>query len=198
MIRKTQNILSILLLASLMTSCGKATDDIIKTWDGFGDGMSIVHSDFSAKRNQNEKEAEFTVYFGAGKGFTKDWKEDLCGCNPGYGIFAIRRQIYDEQSVIDTQYTFIPDFPDDEKYAIICDNSDHILDVTRIKYKYSLIMTFDFSTLSFSKGKIRYSLCYYDDVNQQEFKSNVYSYGISRPNPINFERKDGIVTFSRK
>lgn len=198
MIRKVRNIMCILLLASLMTSCGKATDDIIKTWDGFGDGMSIVHSDFSAKRNQNEKEAEFTVYFGAGKGFTRYWNEDRYGCNPGYGTFAIRRQIYDEQSVIDTQYTFITDFPDDEKYAIICDNSDHILDVTRIEYKYSLIMTFDFSTLSFSKGKIGYSLCYYDDVNQQEFKSNVYSYGISWPNPINFERKDGIVTFSRK
>lgn len=44
-------------------------------------------------KNKQSLNATFDVYVGARKGFSVDWKNNLWGCNPGYGKFAINREI---------------------------------------------------------------------------------------------------------
>lgn len=56
--------------------------------------------------------------------------------------------------------------------------------------------TFDFSALDIPKGKIAFSMIYYDDKNIKPCEGNVYLYGIDRRSENDFEIKGEYVVFS--
>lgn len=158
---------------------------------------SQVSLSFKTKIKQSLN-ATFDVYVGARKGFANDWENDLWGCNPGYGAFAIYRVIEDEAgNEIQDDYIILDDFPNDEKYPLTYETIEGTCDGVIMHYEGFVTDTFDFSRIDAIKGRIVYFICYYGDINQKEFAGNCYLYGISWGGKLNFEKNDDTVTFSK-
>ena len=148
-------------------------------------------------KNKQSLNATFDVYVGARKGFFEDWKNDLWGCNPGYGKFAINREIKTEaDETFKNDYMIIDDFPNEEKYLLTYETIEGTVDGVIPHYSGHIADAFDFSSINLMKGKIGYFIVYYDDINKKPFDENVYQYGIYWGGTMNFEKNDGKIVFS--
>ncbi len=148
-------------------------------------------------KNKQSLNATFDVYVGTRKGFSEDWKNDLWGCNPGYGKFAINREIKTEAGeTFKNDYMIIDDFPNEEKYLLTYETIEGTVDGVIPHYSGYIEDTFDFSSIDLAKGKIGYFIVYYDDINKKPFEENVYQYGIYWGGTMNFEKTDGEIVFS--
>ena len=148
-------------------------------------------------KNKQSLNATFDVYVGTRKGFSEDWKNDLWGCNPGYGKFAINREIKTEaDETFKNDYMIIDDFPNEEKYLLTYETIEGTVDGVIPHYSGYIEDMFDFSSIDLAKGKIGYFIVYYDDINKKPFEENVYQYGIYWGGTMNFEKTDGEIVFS--
>lgn len=148
-------------------------------------------------KNKQSLNATFDVYVGARKGFSVDWKNNLWGCNPGYGKFAINREIKTEaDEMFKNDYMIIDDFPNEEKYLLTYETIEGTVDGVIPHYSGHIADGFDFSTIDLAKGKIGYFIVYYDDINKKPIEENVYQYGIYWGGTMNFEKTDGEIVFS--
>lgn len=162
---------------------------------GPSNATSQVGLAFKAEKEQSLN-ATFNVYVGARKGFAEDWQNDLWGCNPGHGKFAINRVIEDEKSnEIKNDFIVLDDFPDDEKYPLTYETIEGTIDGVVMHYEGFVVDTYDFSSIDVSKGSIGYYICYYDDINQMPFEGDYYLYGVSWGGKLNFEKKDENIVF---
>lgn len=151
---------------------------------------------FTSKSKQSLN-AAFDVYVGARKGFSEDWENDLWGCNPGYGKFAINREIKTEAGeTFKNDYMIIDDFPNEEKYLLTYETIEGTVDGVIPHYSGYIEDTFDFSSIDLAKGKIGYHIVFYDDINQKLFDENVYLYGIYWVGTMNFEKVNEEVVLS--
>lgn len=108
---------------------------------------------FTSKSKQSLN-AAFDVYVGARKGFSEDWENDLWGCNPGYGKFAINREIKTEAGeTFKNDYMIIDDFPNEEKYLLTYETIEGTVDGVITHYSGYIEDTFDFSSIDLAKGK---------------------------------------------
>lgn len=186
-----------------LISCnnGQAENFFIKV--GFNEfyGTSYPISQVGLAFIGNKKQslnASFDVYIGARKGFVDDWENNLWGCNPGYGKFAINRVIEDEDgNELQNNFIMLDDFPNNEKYILNYEKIEGTADGIIMQYEDFVKNTIDFSTINIVKGKVGYYICYYDDINNKIFEENYYLYGISWGGEINFEKKDDFVIFSK-
>lgn len=166
-------------------------------YHGLSNPTSQVGLAFKTEKEQSLK-AIFNVYIGARKGFAEAWQNDLWGCNPGYGEFAINRVIEDEiGNELESDFIVLSDFPNDEKYPLTYETIEGTIDGVIMHYKGFVINTTDFGLIDASKGSIGYYICYYDNINQKPFEGNYYSYGISWGGKLNFEKNDEIIIFSK-
>lgn len=149
--------------------------------------------------NEQSLNATFNVYVGARKGFVEDWRNDLWGCNPGYGKFAINKVIEDEAgNELQSDYIVLDDFPNDEKYPLTYETIEGTTDGVIMHYEGFVTNTIDFGLIDALKGSIGYYICYYDDGNSRVFDENVYLYGISWGGKLSFEKNDKSVIFSKQ
>lgn len=124
-------------------------------------------------------------------------ENDLWGCNPGYGKFAINREIKTEAGeTFKNDYMIIDDFPNEEKYLLTYETIEGTVDGVIPHYRGYIEDTFDFSSIDLAKGKIGYHIVFYDDINQKLFDENVYLYGIYWGGTMNFEKVNEEVVLS--
>lgn len=162
---------------------------------GASNPTSQVGLAFKAQKEQSLN-ATFNVYIGARKGFVEDWRNDLWGCNPGRGKFAINRVIEDEAgNEIKNDFIVLDDFPNDEKYPLTYEAIEGTLDGVAMHFEGFVVDTCNFSSIDALKGSIGYYICYYDDINQRPFEGDYYLYGVSWGGKLNFEKKDENIVF---
>ena len=196
-------LLALIAIASLLVGCNNVNKDKyilvgFNKFYGSSNPTSQVGLAFRVEREQSLN-ATFDVYFGARKGFTEDWKNDLWECNPGYGTFAINRIIEDEAGKeIQSDFIILEDFPNDEKYPLTYETIEGTVDGVIMHYEGYMTNTFNFTSIETLKGSIGYYICYYDDVNQKPFEGDYYLYGISWGGKLNFEKNDNFVIFDKK
>lgn len=207
-------------LASFLTSCISRNADVGVSSDRNVSSSlvsvgEIFHSDayvysgneiqpqvaltFAAKKKQ-PLNASFDIYPAARQGFLQDWEEDVWKCNPGYGKFAVKREIHDENgNLLRQDYYILDGFPSDEKfvldYQIVKGRVEGMDDVV-LHFTDYIVNTFDFSSLDVSKGTIAFFIVYFDDRNNKPFETNVYQYGIDWGDEAGFEISGEEVTFS--
>ena len=190
-------LLALIAIASLLVGCNNVNKDKyilvgFNKFYGSSNPTSQVGLAFRVEREQS-------LYFGARKGFTEDWKNDLWECNPGYGTFAINRIIEDEAGKeIQSDFIILEDFPNDEKYPLTYETIEGTVDGVIMHYEGYMTNTFNFTSIETLKGSIGYYICYYDDVNQKPFEGDYYLYGISWGGKLNFEKNDNFVIFDKK
>lgn len=161
----------------------------------YNNPTSQVGLAFKAKKEQSLN-ATFNVYVGARRGFAEDWRNDLWGCNPGHGKFAINRVVADEaDNEIKNDFIVLDDFPDDKKYPLTYETIEGTSDGVVMHFEGFVVNTYDFSSVDALKGSIGYYICYYDDINQRPFEGDYYLYGISWGGKLSFEKKDGNIVF---
>lgn len=195
-------IINLLLLLPLITSCSNNIDEYISAGLSIYSGnclpTSRVAIALKAKRVQ-PLDSTFEIYVGAIKGFSEAWKNDEFECNPGYGTFAINRVIFkNKYKTISESYTMLYDFPNDDKYPMKIE----VIQSNPYRYRKTfstyIPFTYDFSLLELDEGIIAYYICYYDDINNKEFETNVYKYGIDNGQCFRFKKnsENNNITFS--
>ncbi|MDL2292560.1 hypothetical protein LJC17_03110 [Acholeplasma sp. OttesenSCG-928-E16] len=195
---KVEFMLSCLCLLTLCSCDSNNVDEV-----SFGFETKYYHQAITSRVSLGAKalksqdiKSKFTISFGAVEGFEKDWNDDLFECNPGYGTFAIQREIRTKNEfVIQTDYKFLPDFPSDEKYLLEQISIPDTMDGYVSSYSYSFEDEFDFSLVDLEQGYINYAILYYDDIKEQPFEDNVYLYGIDWGGKFSFNKKGSIVEF---
>jgi hypothetical protein len=209
-----------IVVTCFLTGCTPGSSDVGVSSDrnvisSLVSGDEIFHSDayvysgnevqpqvaltFAAKKKQ-PLNASFDIYPAARQGFLQDWEEDVWKCNPGYGKFAVEREISDENGKLLRQDYYILDgFPSDGKFVLdyqIVKGQVEGMDDVVLHFTDYIVNTFDFSSLDVSKGKIAFFIVYFDDRNNQPFETNVYQYGIDWGDEAGFEISGEEVTFS--
>ena len=148
-------------------------------------------------KNKQDVNATFYVYVGTRKGFSEDWENNLWDCNPGYGKFAINREIKSETGeTLLNDYMILDDFTNEEKYLLTYEAIEGMPDALIPHYSGYIEDTFDFSFIDLAKGKIGYYIVYYDDINKKPFDENVYQYGIYWGGTMNIEIVNEEIVFS--
>lgn len=189
-----KEMITLMYMSTLFTSCNQKSK-IVSCGLDMVSATSQVSLAFSTERYQS-KLSTFKIYIGAIDDFKENWDNDLWGCNPGYGTFAINRMVRDiNEQTIKNDYFILDDFPDYEKYPLKSKAIENIGDVVIPIYTGYIFNTFDFDTISLEEGIISYLIVYYDDVNSKEFEENVYLYGIDWGGSLMFEKNDNGITF---
>jgi hypothetical protein len=200
---KTIKLLTLISGAIMFVSCSnnQPTNPFIEV--GFneyhGSSCPTVQVGLAFKGEKEQAlDATFNVYLGARKGFAEDWQNDLWGCNPGYGKFAINRVIEDEAgNEVKSDFLILDDFPNDEKYPLIYEPIEGTVDGVILHYEGFIVSNFDFTAIDIIKGSIGYYILYYDDIDQKPFVGSYYLYGISWGGKVNFTKNDEGVSFSK-
>ena len=196
-----KRIFAISIVSLTLCGCNEGTNAVIlrvgfDKCSGFSAPTSQVGLAFTSK-NKQSLNASFDVYVGTRKGFSEDWKNDLWGCNPGYGKFVINREIKTEAGeTFKNDYMIIDDFPNEEKYLLTYETIKGTVDGVIPHYSDYIADTFDFSSIDLEKGKIGYFIVYYDDINKKPFEENVYQYGVYWGGAMSFKKTDGEIVFS--
>lgn len=181
------------LVSSVLLSCSPNTNNEI-SFGFLSHGESYITSRVALGLKANNKQSllsSFNIYIGAVKGFEEKWNNDYFKCNPGHGYFAVGRRILDDkENLLETSFKPFLDFPNDEKYSLIQKDIEGTYDGYQSLFSYFYTDEFDFSTIKISKGFICYSILFYDDINMEPFKENVYQYGIDWGGQLSFEIKD--------
>ncbi len=198
---ETKKMISVFLVSFLLFGCnGNSESKVIRMdfgeYHGVSNPTSQVGLAFTAESMQSFN-ATFNVYVGAIEGFAENWENDSWGCNPGYGKFAVQREITNEAGdVVSCTYKILEDFPNDEKYPLIYETIEGTLDGYIMHFSWNYTDTFDFSTIESDNGKIEYFILYYDDVKEEALDGNIYLYGISWGDGLHFEKKENEVFFA--
>lgn len=183
-------------------SCQSSSDEIVLGMEksyGNTSWSSQVSCGLKVKKVQ-PLAATFDVYIGAITGFQEEWETNAFDYNPDNASFAIERRIMNlDNEIIKQDFFVVEDFPNDEKYPLKYKHIEGTTDGTQKSFETSIPISFDFASLDVEKGYIGYGLFCYDTVNQKPlYDSKYYSYGISNPAILTFEKGSETVTIDYK
>lgn len=171
--------INLMLLLPFLASCSGNDEYISAGFNqviGQSNPTSQVGVGLKAKKVQTF-ESSFDVYVGARLGFAKEWEKDEYHLNPGFGTFAIRRTIYnDNDKAVSHFYKMLYDFPNDEKYPMKIESIKGSFDGYKTNFTTFFTFNYDFSLIDFDEGTIAFFVVYYDDINDKEYEGNVFQY----------------------